>query len=354
MNYSIDIENDPSINAGFEKVREVPNALWQKIHESEGFKTFVQVGVGIGTTIVFVAVLLPASLLLAAITAVGFIALGITSPALCHSRTAEVWRTVRDKLVGVATDLFYLPGAILVTPFAFEPNPSRNQPGNENPLIVFDHGFLHNKTCFTSLGEELQEATKNTEHPITEKDIYAINFGAPITLEDIPHYSRFLATKLNQIREERGLETLDVIFDCHSMGGLVTAHFMAHYASDVGVTLVRLIANGTPWHGTPVAYIAFWAACGIEMWPGHLFQTQLAENIDSFKDKIFPIATRGDTIVPYLSALGSELGLPPEHQMTLDSPCGHLAMLHDDQARAGNIHLVTEAWNGALSAAADG
>lgn len=335
----------PNEPISFERVREEPNALWQKIHESEGFNTLLQVGVGIGTAIIFVAVILPVSLLLTAITAVGFIALGLCTPALLHPQAAKIWRMVKNKLVGLTTDLIYLPKTVLMTPLAFEPNASRNQSENKNPLIVFSHGFLHNKTCFNSLGKELQEATKNAENPITARDIYAINSGAPVTIEEIDFFSRFMATKLEQIRKERNLEKLDVIFDCHSMGGLVAAHFTANYASIVGVNVLRLITNGTPWHGTPMAYMASWAACGIEMWPKHSFQTILAEKIDKFKDRIYTIASKGDTIVPYRSALGSELNISPEHQMTLEVPCGHLAMLHDKQGRQENIRLITQKWN---------
>lgn len=304
-----------------------------------------QAAVGAGTAIGFAAFVLPVSLLLVAITAIGLLALGLFSWALLHPKTAKVWRMAKNKLFGIATDLFHLPGTVFLTPFAFEPNATRKQEGKQTPLVVFVHGFLHNKTCWNSLAKELQNKTKGTLHPITKGDMYAINFGAPVTVKEIDHYSRFLATKLEQIRKERKLTKLDVILDCHSMGGLVAGHFAADYASLAGVNVLRLISNGTPWHGTPVAHLGAWADCGKQMRPNHAFQKKLSPKIKAIGKKVYTIASKGDTIVPYHSARASEIDIPKDHRITLDHPFGHLAMLHSKQARRENLRLIMGSWN---------
>lgn len=328
--------------ATFERVRQEPNKLWKKIHESDFFRNVFQAVVGTFVAVTFTSVILPASLLLAAISLVGLITLGLSSPALLHPTSAKVWRTVKNKILGLLTDLLCLPNAVLITPLAFKPNVSIKQNEGNNPLVVFVHGFLHNKTCWESLANKLCQDTKDTDHSITQKDIYAINLGEPLTIEEIDHYARFLATKLEKIRIKRNLEKLDVVLDGHSMGGLVSAHFATTYASLVGVNVIILISNGTPWHGTLMAHLGSLTSCGKEMLPNHASQTELAGKIENIRDLVFTIASKGDTIVPYDSARGSELKIDETHRFTLDQPFGHLAMQYSEQGQTLNVKLITE------------
>lgn len=332
---------EPPQTATFERVREAPNSLWQRIHDSVRFRRVFQAAIWVATSIVFVAVVLPISLLLVTISAIGLLALGLFSPALLHSHSAKIWRMAKNKIFGLLNDLFYLPRGVLISPLAFEPNVSCKQEGNKKTVVVFVHGFLHNKTCWNSLVNELQEETKNSANPIKDKDIYAINLGAPVTVNNIDHYSRYLATKLEKIRKDRKLDKLEVVLNCHSMGGLVAGHFAVTYASAAGVNVRRLISNGTPWHGTPMAYLGGFAKCGKEMQPNHPFQKKLAMNLNSIGNRIYTISSKGDTVVPYLSALGSELPIPDENRISLDHPFGHLGMLHSLQGRKANIKLIT-------------
>lgn len=326
----------------FERVRENSNVMWKKIDANDFFRNALQVAVGVMALAIFTAVILPASLIFTAVSVVGLVALGLTSPALLHPGAAKVWRTVRDKIFGLLSDLVCLPKAVLITPLAFKPNVSRAQEkGDGKPLVVFVHGFLHNKTCWESLGKKLCKETRGSDHPIEHRNIYAINLGEPLTTEHIDHYARFLATKLEQIRIKRDLETLDVVVDCHSMGGLVAARFLT-YAPLIGVNVIRLISNGTPWHGTPIAHVASIVDCGKEMTPDHTFQKGLVENINSIKNRVFTIASKGDTVVPYHSALGVELNIPEDHRLTLDLPYGHLAMLECEQGQVLNMRLIEE------------
>lgn len=325
----------------FERVRENPNVVWKKIHECEFFSKALQVSVGVLAGAAFTALILPASLILTAISAVGLIALGLTSPALLHPEAAKVWRMVRDKLFGLLSDLVYLPHAVLITPKAFKPNASMLEEKSDKPLVVFVHGFVHNKTCWERLAAKICRETKGKENSIDQKNIYAINLGEPLTTEKIDLYARYLATKLEQIRIKRGLETMDVVVDCHSMGGLVSAQFLT-YAPMAGINVTRLISNGTPWHGTPVAHVASGVDCGMEMTPDHEFQKKTAENVKAIRDRVYVIASKGDTIVPYHSALGVDLDIPEDHRFTLDLPYGHLAMLESPEGQALNTRLIEE------------
>lgn len=341
-----DIKNNNLVltTPDFERVRQEPNILWQTIHKHKFFEILLQATVGIGTFITFTAAILPASIVLTSVSLVALLALGLCSPALLHPGAAKIWTMAKNKIFGLLSDLFYLPKVISVTPFAFKPNFSAKVEKGNGPLVVFVHGFLHNKTCWESQTRKLQEDTKNDPHPITLRDIYAINLGEPLTVEEIDHYARYLATMLEQIRFKRGLETLDIVLDAHSMGGLVSAHFATTYAHLVGVNVLRIISNGTPWHGTPMAYIGSIAKCGKEMLPEHTFHKELTKKInETIKDKIYVIASKGDTIVPYNSALGAELDIPEDHRITLDVPAGHLAMNELPQSINENMRLIKEA-----------
>jgi hypothetical protein len=135
------------------------------------------------------------------------------------------------------------------------------------------------------------------------------------------------------------------------MGGLVSAHFATTYASLTGVNVLRLIANGTPWHGTLMAHIGSLTQCGKEMLPDDPFQIQLKDKINDkskqISDKIYTIASKGDTIVPFHSARGAELDIPESHRFTLNCPAGHLAMQYYPQSHNENIRLILEAIEGA-------
>lgn len=326
----------------FEKVHQEPTILWKKIQENKTFEIIFQVAFGLSTFLAFTAIILPASIVLACINFVALMTLGLCSPALLHPTTAKIWRTVKNKIFGVFTDLLYLPKTILITPLAFKSNVSHKIEKGNGPLIVFVHGFFHNKTCWETLSAKIQQETKNSRNPITQKDIYAINLGDPLTVEEIDHYARHLATMLEQIRNNRNLKTLDVILDGHSMGGLVSAHFATSYASLVGINVLRIISNGTPWHGTPMAYIGSLTKCGKEMLPDHSFHKELAIRIQPISEKIYTIASKGDTIVPYKSALGTELDIPEDNRFTLDFPVGHIAMQYSKQNQMENIRLIKE------------
>lgn len=336
-----------SLPITFEKVQEESNILWKQIHKSKFFEVCFQAMVGVGTTLGFVAVVLPASVLLTAISFIGLFALGLTSPALLHPTTAKTWTMVKDKIFGVITDMICLPNVTLILPLAFKPNASAKEEKGDKPLVVMVHGFLHNKTCWENLSRKLIKQTRNSPQPITEKDIYAINLGEPLTIEKIDYYARCLATKLEKIRNKRGLDKLDVVLDCHSMGGLVSAHFMTKYASLAGVNVLRLIANGTPWHGTPMAHIGSLTECGKEMLPDDPFHVQLKDRINDktkgIGEKIYTIASKGDTIVPFHSARGRELDIPESHRFTLNCPTGHIAMQYYPQSHKENIRLILEA-----------
>jgi pimeloyl-ACP methyl ester carboxylesterase len=340
MNVNEIKNNNPEIQSSFVKIRLESNSLWKKIRESECFQYVFRAAATTATGLIFTTIIAPVGLAVAAVNFLALVALGLASPALLHPTTSKIWRTVKDKIFGLFTDLMCLPHAALITPLAFKPNVSLKEKG-EGPVVVFVHGFLHNKTCWESLTYGLGQCSD-----ISEKDIYAINLGEPLTVEQIDHYASYLATKLEQLRKHRGVDKLDVVLDCHSMGGLVSAKFALKYAESAGVNVLRLISNGTPWHGTPMAIIGSLTECGKEMLPDNHFHQDLTNEINANPDllaKIYTIASKGDTVVPYHSAKGKQLNLPKDHKYKLKDPLGHVAMNYAYEAQAQNIKWITEA-----------
>lgn len=328
--------------ATFERVRKEPNSLWKKFYKNPIFQQTLNATKGVGFALAYAVLILPTTLVLTAINFVALTVLGLCSPALLHPTTTKLWNTAKNKIFGIFTDLMALPKFTVETHLAFKANVSSKEESGNKPLVVFVHGFLHNRSCWGTLTEKLIKETADSEDPLTEKDIYAINLGEPITVEGIDHYARYLATKLEKIRIKRNLEKMDVVLDCHSMGGLVSAHFDTKYASLAGVNVLRIIANGTPWHGTPMAYVGMLAKCGKEMLPDHFFHKNLGDRIKAIRDKLYIIASMGDTIVPYHSARGATLDIPENHKITLNTLEGHLAMLECPQGQELNISLIKE------------
>ncbi|HEV8051041.1 MAG TPA: hypothetical protein VGP47_00995 [Parachlamydiaceae bacterium] len=330
----------------FERVRQKPgvivqaissNRLVSLINENDAVKKAFKKAVLIPTFMSYAAILIPASFFIVA-SGVGLKILGTISPKFMDSQHSKI-ATIKNKTFGLLSDMCCLSDAVLITPFAFKQKVSVQQEKDTHPLLVCIHGFFHNKTCWIGLENKIIEDTKDSDQPITEKDIYALNIGEPLTFEEIDHYARFLATELEDIRKQRKLKELDVILNCHSMGGLVAAQFASTYATSVKVNFL-LIANGTPWHGTPLAYFSQLATCGKQMTPDHSFQKELGEKIKTIRDRVYLIASKGDTVVPYRSALGAELDIPEDHRFTLDLPVGHLAMLYSKEWQELNIDLI--------------
>lgn len=333
----------------FIQIRSQDTLLWKKIKSNIIFQKVFSSLVGIGTTTGFIIFVLPTSLLLGSACIIGFTLLGLSSPMLISNKASKIWHNVKNKLIGKFTDLAVLPKVTLLTPLAFQPNISFDIKEQRDKILVFVHGFLHNKSCWVTLSKKIIKDMKNNDNPITEQDIYAINLGEPITIKSIEIYAHFLATKLDQIRTTRNLEKLKVIIVSHSMGGLVSAFFAIKFAEQSKIEVIRLIANGTPWDGTPMANLSCWSKCGQEMIPNHDLQIRLKNSLQQthvqLRERIFTIASKGDTIVPFISASGINLNLPKENMIFLKYPLGHLAMLESEQTNHENIRLIKSAWN---------
>ena len=93
--------------------------------------------------------------------------------------------------------------------------------------------------------------------------VYAISYGPP--LAPIEHFVDQLAQKIAAIRVATG--AAQVVLVGHSMGGLVCLGYLRRYG---GGSVRRMIAIGTPFHGSRHAYMFFGSALQ-DLRPGSAF-----------------------------------------------------------------------------------
>ena len=257
------LEEKGAVSSDFKRVREKTAWIWRNTTASNFCRHAIRIALYLAIPIGFVAVILPMGGTLLTIAIVGLVILGVSG--FCYKK--EWWQKTKDKVCGLITDLFVVGGFALRFPLALRRNKTerkdyRKNEVKETRLVVYVHGFLHNKSYGVHASKDLlkSEKTRRSEDPITEKDIYSVNLAPRvITYQSIDEYARFLATKLEKIHKGRGLdkekEKLKVIFVCHSMGGLAVGQFAKEYSKKVPVDIRRIITNGTPWHGTKIARV---------------------------------------------------------------------------------------------------
>ncbi len=99
--------------------------------------------------------------------------------------------------------------------------------------------------------------------------VYAISYGPP--LASIDSFGDQIATRIAEIRQATGAS--QVVLVGHSMGGLVSLAYLRRYG---GALVRRVIAIGTPFHGSRHAYMMFGAAVR-DMRPGSAFLAGIDE-----------------------------------------------------------------------------
>jgi len=99
--------------------------------------------------------------------------------------------------------------------------------------------------------------------------VYAISYGPP--LASIDSFGDQIATRIAEIRQATG--AAQVVMVGHSMGGLVCLAYLRRYG---GALVRRVIAIGTPFHGSRHAYMMFGAAMR-DLRPGSQFLTGIDE-----------------------------------------------------------------------------
>ncbi|NUP08749.1 MAG: alpha/beta fold hydrolase [Polyangiaceae bacterium] len=143
-------------------------------------------------------------------------------------------RPLRVALRQWSMELFWVlcTQPLLVFAYVF----GRKLGGGKGPPVVFVHGYFQNRVDFLYLAAFLRR--KNVG------PLYGFNYT---WLSDLPSISRSLDRFIDDIRRETGSDKVDLV--CHSMGGLVAAHYVQHGGLE---RVRRCVTIATPHKG--IAY----------------------------------------------------------------------------------------------------
>lgn len=168
----------------------------------------------------------------------------------------------------------------------FEPKPFIE---GVQPPILLVHGYLHNSSAWLYLRRRLKTGGLGP--------IYTIDLGSPF--HTIEEYAEKVRLKAEQIAQETGQRELALIG--HSMGGLVSAYYATHIASEGSVPSV--ITIGSPLQGTKIAVLGI-GPCAKQMRYGSDFTKELTQNMALVNTLFFHIGSKTDFVIrPTSSAL---------------------------------------------------
>lgn len=117
------------------------------------------------------------------------------------------------------------------------------KPDDDRPPVLLLHGFFCNSSFWWILRRQLFRASYDNVFTQTLEPVFG----------DIEHLADRLAEKIDAILEATHARRVIVVG--HSMGGLVPRAYMRRYGAD---KVLKLIAVGTPHHGTQHGKAAAW------------------------------------------------------------------------------------------------
>lgn len=208
-------------------------------------------------------------------------------------KSASFVEMLAERIVSIALDIFIALTIFSLQPFIslskrFDPKPSEVeaaiQSGAENkyidpkkPITILVNGYggssLHWLYHFFGLRRK------------GVKNLFTVDVGSPfMTIEES---AALLAKRVEEIKEMYKGENREVIFVCHSMGGLIADAYKKMFAESSGTNVLDTITIGTPHAGTPVAYLtALFSKSARQMLPNSSFiKTRSMCSTRNYEDK---------------------------------------------------------------------
>ncbi len=177
-----------------------------------------------------IAALLLAPLLVGVLVTSAFNALD-RNERVRPTAAGAVWM-LRELLAGLRT-LIQHPFGMWVRPPRHLPPP---WPAERRRPVVLVPGFALNGSSMWALARHLRRCGWDWVHIVNNEPRVA-------TVEE---YARSLAVEVERLRAASGAHRVDLV--AHSMGGVVSGHYINHMRGAEAVN--RLVTLGTPWHGT--------------------------------------------------------------------------------------------------------
>ena len=185
---------------------------------------------------------------------------------------------------------------------------------NGRPILMI-HGYLGYGSTWHVLRERLANAGCGP--------IYTMNIGS---FQSIAEYATYVQTQVKKIQNETGRK--DIIFICHSKGGLVGSYYATQLAPSDGTKVTDIVTIASPLAGTPAAKYAL-GQDAKEMNPEHPFHADLRKEIANHPEiRFFNIASETDTVVPLQSAL---LGTNPSRQKVFND-LGRVGLVYSSRS----------------------
>jgi len=260
----------------------------------------------------------------AAISSVAFLVLLLIKACDFYSESLPFpLKTLTNITQAIVSDIKAVIAMALIFPIdytRFDPKPDECDP-NQTPILMI-HGFLgsSNNFCYHHY-----HAKK-----LGIQNLFTINLGSPF--HSLEHYAKVVEEKVLEIKAKTGRD--DIIFYCHSMGGLVALQYLEQYAEKNGMRVRDILSMGSPYAGTLLANNPLAVAdCARQMRCQSFHVNRLQERSRICPDtRFYHLATFWDGIIqPVSSAVASGAPLERRKEDWL-SGTGHAGYLTCDTA----------------------
>lgn len=160
------------------------------------------------------------------------------------------------------------------------------------PNIVLVYGLGATSPTMLPLKAKLEEVGFN----VIIADIGWAQYDIDILAKRL---DKFLDEREKVLNERHGLVFSalknNIVLFGHSMGGLI---ILAAQTREQKLLGLQVVSAGTPFRGSPAAYIAFWSKAASQMRPDSEWLTLLRWNMEENPRKLLQIKARKDELVP--------------------------------------------------------
>ena len=190
--------------------------------------------------------------------------------------------------------IFSYLGLVIASPFVDIPD-GELDPAKSNIVLVY--GLGGTPTVFLPMKEKLEEAGFN----VLIADIGWARKDIEIHAKRL---NKFLKSREEFLKKRYGMSLADlqdnILFFGHSMGGLI---IIAAQRENHELLQFQVVAAGTSFHGTPLAYAIFWRKPGRQMFPDSIWLQGLARDMEKNPRKLYQIRAKSDELVPAYSSV---------------------------------------------------
>ncbi len=209
-----------------------------------------------------------------------------------------------------------------------------NQGIAKQKSIILVHGYLHNSSAWRYHRYKLQSAGFD--------NVYTVDLGA-VPTKSITEYAEVLSKRVEEVKKMTKRNDIHLIG--HSMGGVVSAHYVFEQAKRDKVNVTDVITLNSPLQGTKM-HLFGPGACAREMAHDSDFIDKLSKKVaSSRKTRFLHFSSKADLVVfPHSSALNAKtekLESPNPNVSRIVTHLGHCAILFSPETLKQEINYLT-------------